>query len=47
MLDKFYEDWLSQNDDFQRQALHFQSQALHLLHLILDPLPPAPGNGRA
>lgn len=32
-LDKFYEDWLRQNGDFQRQALH-------LLHLILDRLPP-------
>ena len=39
-LDKFYEDWLSQNGDFQRQALDFQRQALHLLHLILDRLPP-------
>src|SRR5262249_56614502 len=44
-LDKFYQDWLRQNDDSQRQALHFQSQALHLLHMILDRLPPAPGHG--
>ena len=46
-LDKFYENWLSQDADFQRQALHFQSQALHLLHMILDRLPPAPGQGTA
>lgn len=31
-LDKFYEDWLRQNADIQRQALH-------LLNLILDRLP--------
>ena len=46
-LDTFYRDWLRQNDDFQRQALHYQSQALHLLHMILDRLPPAPGQGTA
>jgi hypothetical protein len=40
-LDKFYEDWLIQNHDFQRQALDFQRQALHLLHKILDRLPPS------
>src|SRR5438067_2375729 len=32
-LDKFYEDALAQTGDLQRQALH-------LLHLILDRLPP-------
>jgi hypothetical protein len=32
-LDKFYEDWLRENRDFQRQALH-------LLNTILDRLPP-------
>jgi hypothetical protein len=32
-LDKFYEDWLVQNREFQRQALH-------LLNLILDRLTP-------
>ena len=32
-LDKFYDDWLRQNRDFQREALS-------LLHLILDRLPP-------
>jgi hypothetical protein len=43
-LDKFYADWLSQNRDFQEQAMRFQSQALHLLHLILDRLPTGPGD---
>ena len=40
-LDKFYEDWLQQNSDFQRQVLDLQRQALHLLNLILDRLPPS------
>jgi hypothetical protein len=31
-IDKFYDDWLRQNADFQKQALH-------LLNLILDRLP--------
>src|SRR5262245_55877066 len=35
-LDKFYEDWLRKNDDFQRQALR-------LLNMILDRLPPTSG----
>ena len=35
-LDKFYENWLKQNSDFQ-------SRALHLLNLILGRLPPNPG----
>jgi hypothetical protein len=39
-LDKFYQDWLKQNDDFQRQALR-------LLNMILDRLPPATGHGMA
>jgi len=47
-LDKFYEDWLRQNGDFQQQVLDLQRRALHLLNLILDRLPsawppPAPG----
>ena len=47
-LDKFYENWLRQNGDSQKQsrdsqkqALHLLNQALHLLNLILDRLPPA------
>jgi malate synthase len=43
-LDKFYEDWLRQNGEFQRQVLDLQQQALRLLNLILDRLPPAPPN---
>jgi hypothetical protein len=43
-LDKVYEDWSIQNRDFQEQALRFQGQALHLLNLILDRLPPARQN---
>jgi hypothetical protein len=46
-LDKFYEDWLAQNHDFQQQvlrfqerALQFQERAVHLLNMILDRLPP-------
>jgi hypothetical protein len=47
-LDKFYDDWLRQNGEFQQQVLDLQRQALHLLNLILDRLPsawppPAPG----
>ena len=42
-LDKFYEDWLKQNGDFQQQVVDLQRRALHLLNLILDRLPPAPG----
>jgi uncharacterized protein YecA (UPF0149 family) len=34
-LDKMHEQWQRQSGDFQRQALH-------LLHLILDRLPPFP-----
>ena len=41
-LDKFYDDWLRQNGDFQHQVLDLQRQALRLLNLILDRLPPAP-----
>jgi len=47
-LDKFYEDWLRQNGDFQQQVLDLQRQALHLLNLILDRLPsrwPPPATG--
>ena len=43
-LDKFYEDWLKQNGDFQQQVVDLQRRALHLLNLILDRLPPAPRN---
>jgi uncharacterized protein YecA (UPF0149 family) len=43
-LDKFYEDWLRQNGDFQQQVLDLQRQALRLLNLILDRLPPASPN---
>jgi hypothetical protein len=39
-LDKFYEDWLRKNDDFQ-------TQALRLLNMILDRLPPVSGHGTA
>lgn len=39
-LDKFYEDALAQAGDFQKQVLDLQKQALHLLNLILDRLPP-------
>ena len=42
-LDKFYEDGLKQNGDFQQQVVDLQRRALHLLNLILDRLPPAPG----
>jgi hypothetical protein len=47
-LDKFYDDWLRQNGEFQQQVLDLQRQALHLLNLILDRMPsawppPAPG----
>ena len=47
-LDKFYDDWLRQNGEFQQQVLDLQRQALHLLNLILNRLPsawppPAPG----
>ena len=34
--DRFYRDSLQQSEEFQRQALH-------LLHLLLDRLPLAPG----
>ena len=47
--DEFYRDSLKQNGEFQNktlerqdQMLQLQGQALHLLHLILDRLPPAP-----
>ena len=43
-LDKFYEDWLRQNGEFQQQVLDLQRQALRLLNLILDRLPPASPN---
>jgi len=43
-LDKFHEDWLRRNNDIQSQNLDFQRQALHLLHMILDRLPPGPGS---
>ncbi|PYS37167.1 MAG: hypothetical protein DMG14_22210 [Acidobacteria bacterium] len=43
-LDKFYEDWLKQNGDFQQQMVDLQRRALHLWNLILDRLPPAPRN---
>ena len=46
-LDKFYQDSLRQTGDFQGQALDFQRQALHLLHLILDRLPPGIPAGRS
>jgi DNA-binding GntR family transcriptional regulator len=36
-MDKFYEDWLRRNEDFHRQALR-------LLNLILDRLPPGSPN---
>jgi uncharacterized protein YecA (UPF0149 family) len=41
-LDKFYEEWRRERGDFQSQVLDLQRQALHLLHLILDRLPPFP-----
>jgi chromosome segregation ATPase len=40
-IDKFYEDWLRQNGDFQQQVLDLHRQELRLLNLILDRLPPA------
>jgi hypothetical protein len=36
-IEKFHEDWWKQNLDFQRQALH-------LLHMFLDRLPLQPGS---
>ena len=39
-MDKFYEDWLRRNEDFQDQVLDLQRQALSLLTLILDRLSP-------
>jgi hypothetical protein len=43
-LDKFYQDWLTQNGDFQEQVLDLQRQALRLLNLILDRFPIRPDN---
>jgi len=43
-LDKFYEDWLSKTDNFQNSVLDLQKQALRLLNLILDRLPPFPSS---
>jgi hypothetical protein len=40
-MDKFYSDFLTQNQEFQRQVVDLQRQAFHLLNLILDRLPPA------
>jgi hypothetical protein len=40
-MDKFYADFLTQNQEFQRQVVDLQRLALHLLNLILDRLPPA------
>jgi hypothetical protein len=41
-LDKFYDDWLRKTDNFQNNMLDLQRQALRLLNLILDRLPPFP-----
>ena len=41
-LDNVYERWLTQNE----QMLDLRRQALHLLNLILDRLPPALGTGK-
>ena len=43
-LDKFYEDWLRQSRELQSQNWDFQTQALRLLHMILDRLPPGLGS---
>ena len=39
--DQFYRDSLRHAAEFQNQTLEMLRQALHLLHLILDRLPPA------
>lgn len=39
--DKFYRDSLQQSHEFQTRTEAFQKQALHLLNLVLDRLPPA------
>ncbi len=39
-LDKMYGSWLKQNRDYQQQVLDLQRQALRLLNMILDRLPP-------
>jgi len=39
-LDRFYQDWLKQSAESQKQTENFQRQALHLLHMILDRWPP-------
>jgi len=41
-LDKFYEDWLEKNRNFQQQVLDLQREALRLLNLILDRFPLRP-----
>jgi hypothetical protein len=40
-FNKLHHDWLQQNEDGRKQTDDFQKQALHLLHMILDRLPPA------
>jgi hypothetical protein len=39
--DAFYREALMQNQENHREVVDLQKQALHLLHLILDRLPPA------
>lgn len=39
-VESVYEKWLKQNGQFQQEVLDFQRQALRLLNLILDRLPP-------
>jgi hypothetical protein len=40
-IDKIHEELLRENGAFHQEVLDLQRQALHLLHLILDRLPPA------
>ena len=39
-FEKFQEHWLGENSEFQKQSQEFQKQALRLLNMLLDRLPP-------
>lgn len=42
--DQFYKDWVVQSKEILQEVLQLQRQALHLLHLLFDRLPPRQTN---